>query len=316
MASEEDVSQALMELGGYARGLVGSKDYRFGHAFVSATQMIKEGKSRQLFAKVRNKLLHGWTNDDLRSPEWRSYVEGRLSNNSNRAPLDPEATITVYTCVTGGYDSIPPAFPCVLEGERVRFVAFVDDLSVELIGWERASIPDYLRKLSPQGQNRYIKLHPDEFCSSDFSVYVDGNLWLLDDPRWMCEIARDSNIGFAIFAHALRDTIAKEYQACLVLGKGSPEGLKRQYDRACDLGIENAQGLYEAPVLVSDLKNEKQMELYKYWWDEFSQNGFQRDQLALPCALKVCAFSCDDVGLLGSDVRVDPRILRREHQIA
>ena len=311
--AHEDTSRSMLALGNYARMLGESRAYRLGNSLVSATDLIRAGKLNQLLRKTRQRLFHGWTNNDLRSPEWKSYVADRVAENELQQSSDSRSTITVYTCITGGYDSLMPPFPSDND-QQINYVAFVDDSIDQVNGWQRAPIPDSLRGLSPQETNRYIKLHPQEFCSTDYSIYIDGNLWLLENPRWMCDVARRSRVGFAIFAHGLRDTVAKEYEACLVLGKGVPEGLKKQYDRACALGIEQAIGLYEAPILVSDLKNSEQAHLYDRWWREFSANGFQRDQLALPCALSVCGFTADDIGILGTNVRTDARILRREHE--
>lgn len=307
------VSRSLLALGAYTQSLGASKAYRLGNTVTSAVDMIRAGKVQQLFRKMKQRLVHGWTNSDLRSPEWRAYVENRLRENAKYRFSSNGSTVTVYTCITGGYDSLVPPFP-LLDDPGMQYIAFVDDSVEQLNGWQKASIPDSLADLSSQGINRYIKLHPGEFCSSDFSIYIDGNLWLLDNPRWMCDIARCSPIGFAIFSHGLRDTVAKEYKACCVLGKGEQEGLRKQFARACELGIEQSIGLYEAPVLVSDLRNDKQAELYDQWWQEYTTHGFQRDQLALPSALAVCGYGPDDVGILGENVRNDSRLLRREHE--
>ena len=302
----------VQEFGSHMRELRDSEACRQKVVLRKLLMLLREGRMSELARKVHNRLFAGWTNLDTRRAEWVNYL-------SERALSEPESiedgfSITVYECICGGYDRVIPA-PAFALDQNVSYVLYTDrsDRASADSGWEVRLIPDSLRNLEGRAANRYLKMHPFEFFSSDFSLYLDGNLWLLEDPRKICAFAARSNAGLALFSHGLRDCVQEEARACIALGRGDRRGIEAQVDHARKLGLMEAPGLFEAGLLASDLRNANTRPLYEMWWEEFCEYGSQRDQLALPCALLQCGFTADDIGIVGTDLRGDPRVLLCEH---
>lgn len=69
----------------------------------------------------------------------------------------------------------------------------------------------------------------------------------------------------------------------------------------------------EATVIVSDLKNEKSVELLELWWQEFIKSESFRDQLAWPFVLWENNLMIEDIGNLGNDIYKNPLVEIERH---
>lgn len=306
----DEARDSSEQLSLYIKDIQKSKHYRGSLNFGKGISCIKRGRFFSLFKSMYAALFCGWIDEDTRRESWKKYLD--LRSKEVIPELDESSSITLYSCVLGGYDDLKPPLR-VAGSNNVRSVLFTDDLSVDVPGWEVKTIPAECAELGPRLANRYVKLHPHEFFDTDFSLYVDGSIWLTENPRAFCASASSSKAGFAAFAHGLRDNIEDESKVCFLLGKGDRDGIKRQVDHANQLGLMEMPALFEAGILATDLSNPIAADLYQQWWNELVEYGSQRDQLCLPCALKQCGLWVDDIGILGSDMSSDARVVKREH---
>ena len=85
----------------------------------------------------------------------------------------------VYTCITGGYDTLTePEF--VSDG--FDYVCFTDNVDLNSDVWEIRPLPKETDSLSQVKKQRYVKLNPHLLLSDyDISIWVDGNVKINGD---------------------------------------------------------------------------------------------------------------------------------------
>ena len=219
------------------------------------------------------------------------------------------SSVTVYACVTNGYD-VPHA--PLYAPSWLRPVLFVDEATSSLVhdpGW--LSIRRVEREpslVASRNPNRYCKMHPGEFFDSDFSIYTDGNVQVISDLADWCAIARASETGVAMHAHSSRECAYDEASACIASKRGDPAAIRRQMERYESEGFPHNFGMREATVIVADLRNSTSAKLLSAWWDEYVSSGSGRDQLALPYVLWKMGFTADSVACLGPNVWNSPKL--------
>ena len=220
-----------------------------------------------------------------------------------------EASVTVYSCVTNGYDlpRAPLYAPAGLEsvlfadGETSRLVQSEDGFAIR-------RIEDEASLAFSCNPNRYCKMHPAEFFDSDFAIYTDGNIQVICDLSEWCAIARASKTGVAMHAHSLRDCAFDEARVCITSRRGDPVAISKQMKRYEAEGFPRHFGMREATVIVSDLRNPLASGLLEAWWKEYLASGSGRDQLALPYVLWKMGLTINSVACLGPDVWKSPKL--------
>lgn len=226
--------------------------------------------------------------------------------------IENAAKIVVYSCITGGYDSIcEPVF----EFDNVEYVLFTDK-NVEAKNWKVLPIPKYCNKNDNILTNRYMKMHPNEIfekCDYDFAIYVDGNLKVIGDPRPL--VYDTGRVGIAMHRHALREDIWKEMLACIAQRKGNPRKIMQQVVGYKKRGLPKKFGMLECNMIVVDLKNKLAKEILDEWWDEFLKSKSMRDQISLPYVIWKKGYSIEDFGNLGYNIYRNPKIRKVEHRI-
>lgn len=278
---------------------------RKGFKYIIRDGLPEAAKRTARFAK------HPEARRDMRREEWLRHIDRCLSMSTNRRDTIQNATATVYCCITGGYDK-PPLPP--VHSQHTRYKLFTDCIEGEIDGWEIVPIPKKIAGYDARTINRYIKMHPHEIVEDDFSIYVDGNLWLLTDVWEMCSTAQNSRAGVAMFAHGLRDCVYDEAAICKAYKRGNSLGIDRQIKSCMNAGVPKHGGLLEACLIVTDLHSTVSKDLFEKWWSEFISNGGERDQIALPAAVYSAGLTMKDFGILGRNVRADPRIHSITHR--
>ena len=220
------------------------------------------------------------------------------------APDFLESPSVLYSCITGGYDE--PLTP-VLYGQYPVPVLFTDR-ETDSTGWQVRSIDKDLQEYSNPQINRYIKFHPFEFFTDyEFSVYTDGNIKTYGDIRPLLSIARTAKSGMALHLHSDRDCLYDEAAVCILYGKGDKDGISRQVNRYRQEHFPAHYGLLEANVIITDLRNPFAKEILENWWKEYLESESGRDQLALPYTLWKMGLKTDDIGILGTSSRQNPK---------
>jgi hypothetical protein len=103
--------------------------------------------------------------------------------------------------------------------------------------------------------------------------------------------------------HPHRSSSHEEIEACIKLGKATPESLAGEYSR---LGPDPGIGLWETGVCFFDLKNPQLPNLLNSWW-RMIEEGTHRDQIYLPYAVASCGTDIFSILELGNTVRSDNR---------
>lgn len=85
--------------------------------------------------------------------------------------------VVVYTCITGGYDSLkqPKAVSA-----NIDYICFTDRFSGVLGAWKFVPVPDELKWLSNVKKQRVVKICPHRYLKEyDISIWVDGNISII-----------------------------------------------------------------------------------------------------------------------------------------
>ena len=212
-------------------------------------------------------LLINYNEDKLRLKEFKSTPAG------NR--------IVFYTAIAGNYSRLlPPA--ALMPG--ARYVCFTD-LPKQAYGiWTILPLPKTFEE-SPRWSSRWCKLHPHElFPEAEIAFWLDGNIIINGDMDRHIGQVLDSGLPMGMIGHPFRDCVYEEIDACIALNKDQKDRLLRQKKRYLSLGLPAHGGLYEAGVIINNLRHPDLPAFYDLWWQEFSTQS-ARDQVSLPYAL-------------------------------
>lgn len=176
--------------------------------------------------------------------------------------------LVVYTVVIGAYD--------VLRKARWSGVCLTDVPGELPKGWECHVIPKAVK--DPRRASRHPKMLPEKyFTDLEYSIYLDGNLTLLVNPKTLIEkYLKDTDL--AVFPHPQRKCAYHEASKCVHLGKVDAAVANKQMTTYKARGFPRNSGLSACWVLIrrhtEDIK-----QLGELWWKEY-QKYSARDQLS------------------------------------
>lgn len=182
----------------------------------------------------------------------------------------------VFTCITGGYDSLKPIR---VKNTEWRYVCITDDLSIDPKGWELVDI-SLLKPpagLSPVRLQRWCKVIGGvKFFECD-TIYLDGSHEIIEDVTGLWD-------GSMILKrHPTRNCYKTEAQVCIKLNKADHNTINEQVLVLSAQGLPEEYGMYETGILIRPFN--KHVELFcRLWWswiDQFTH----RDQLSITMAL-------------------------------
>lgn len=178
--------------------------------------------------------------------------------------------ITVITSITAGKD--------LLREEQqtggAKFVAYVETDHQSKV-WEQK--PAYRRFRSDRRNSRAPKILSHQFCDTEYSIWIDGNIALRIDPLVLVtrELAQSD---LAVFTHPDRSCIYDEAEVCIALGLDDPDVIRRQMNTYAGDGYGKGLGLAEANVIIRR-HTENVIEFNNAWWSEYCAHSV-RDQLS------------------------------------
>lgn len=289
----------LKELNHEKKALVASKEYRMGLSICEKTQKVRDGGVAQIFDIVR---AHAKFKKGEKYSMATAVAADRDYGVSNYF-LDER--VAVYTCITGGYDSvIDPLFV----PDNCDFYALTDFPISAKSKWKRidvsqVQIPDSARlqiKDSSVLLNRYFKMNPQLlFPDYKYSVYVDGNIRICTD---MTEyVNRISSIGISTFKHSQRNCIYEEAEACVAMGKETREKVNEHINHLREAGMPRNYGMAQCSIIVREHNKINCVKLMDEWWFEFTRHA-KRDQLSFPFVMYKNKIPMDQITTLGFDV--------------
>lgn len=182
----------------------------------------------------------------------------------------------IYTCITNDYDELMTVRPSI----GLDYVCFTDGSFQETRnGWTIRRLPPNIGRGA--FLNRYVKMHPHELLREYMtSIYVDGNVQVLDDPRELADAVLNRG-DIALYEHPFRFCVYREAAECSAIGYDWAWRINRQLSRYEKEGYPRNHGLYEANVIIRRHLVGAVQRMMEAWWHEY-QNGVRRDQLSLP----------------------------------
>ena len=154
----------------------------------------------------------------------------------------------IYTCIAGGYDSLPRHD---FIHPDCDYVCFTDDPNLLAQKFVR---PWQIRPLAYVGasgifSNRWHKMHPHVlFPEYDDSIYVDGNIVFVSDNIF--KMLEDCNDKIMLAPqHPRRICVYQELYAVIELGYETSENLARLQRFLYRQGMPNDYGMTENNIL-------------------------------------------------------------------
>lgn len=183
----------------------------------------------------------------------------------------------VYTCITGGYDTIiTPKF--ISEG--FDYICFTDNEALTSDIWEIRPLPKGAEELSQVKKQRYVKINPHLFLEDyDISIWVDGNVTLRGDLNELINNNLVSDCSVYVPKHPQRGCIYSEANAVVRMHKDKSDIAKPQMERYRKEGFPEKYGLLQSNILLRKHNEADCIKLMEDWFKEVKE-GSHRDQLS------------------------------------
>ena len=195
-----------------------------------------------------------------------------------KLPLPPSKNkFAVYTCITGGYDDLiePKVVP-----DNMDFICFTDDETLTSEHWKIYPIPSELDELSQVKQQRFMKILAHKWLSNyDESLWIDGNMEVIDDINKFIKKFDLSSQTIAIARHPQRDCIYDEVNAVLRARKDTKKITDPIVKRYEEEGFPRHFGLVETGIIYRKHNDPTCKKIMEAWAEEL-KNGSHRDQLS------------------------------------
>ena len=255
---------------------------------------------KELFERIKHKIY-----------SWKHYTtSGNVDLEIPSSSLNISGfKIAVYSCITGGYDSVIE--PLHTEPGTDYFM-FTDG---EVLGgsqWKKIDITKFkeYRELSPAQLNRKIKILPFRYLPDyDYTIYIDGNIEIIAPLSPLIE--EMGNHAFGVHYHRTRDCIYDELVQILYLQKADPVTVKQQVSAYKKEGFPRHFGLYENSLLIRKHGDEEVRQLMEAWWEEFLRYP-ARDQLSLPYVIWKTGYDRRKIHIVGRNILKNPRVKRTQ----
>lgn len=240
----------------------------------------------------------------------RGYLREAKNNREDTCYVFPHR-IAVYTCITGGYDSL---YEPIFKPENIDYFAVTDFDIPQNSLWKRIDIKsfDAVKDLSDKEINRFFKMHPDLlFPDFEYSVYVDGNIRIITD--FSEHMNRLSDLGFSTFRHAKRNCVYEEINACLAQHKASVSSLEQYRTHLVETGFPENYGLAVCSVIARRHHDPLVKRIMEEWWQAYMEY-VRRDQVVLPEILRKNGIRFDQVTTLGGNVDTEKSFNIQKHR--
>ena len=185
-------------------------------------------------------------------------------------------TITVLTSITGGKDELVNS----QEKGNALFKAFVDT-DIASPTWQTKHAYD--RFTDSRRNSRIHKILAHNYCDTEYSIWIDGNLSLLKPPEELIQrYLKDHDI--AVFRHPNRNCIYEEAKVCADMGIEDRATLEKQTTQYKKKGYVEQKGLCECGVILR--RNTRKVEAFNaMWWAEYCTHS-KRDQISFMYAVE------------------------------
>ena len=207
-------------------------------------------------------------------------VEHQISAYDNSHPIKSGEKkldikeLTVYTVIIGRYDFLHEITnPC----KNIKYICFTDDVSLRSDTWEIRHVEREFE--DPIIESRKYKMLPHLFIDTEYSLYIDANIWLKKSPlEYLGQYFNRGNM--LLIPHPDRDCIYKEMAVCVLSGKDLPQRLIKQTDVYSEWGCPEHSGLFYGGMIGRRHFEKEVIVFDEEWWEHF-QRYSRRDQISL-----------------------------------
>ena len=217
--------------------------------------------------------------------------------------------VVLYTCITGGYDTLAEV---PFQKSGIDLVCFTDDpgLRYQTTSWTVRPVPEDLLRLQKVRQQRLIKILPHRYLPGfDLSVWIDGNLTVKGDLSGFLRGLDFSKGPFLTRRHPSRRCAYEAAKTVLKLGKDRSGRVPPQMDAYRREGFPENFGLEETNV-IARLQGDPRCQLLCNTWAREVLERSHRDQLSLDyCRWKTGT----GIGFLDFGMRGNPWVSLRQH---
>ena len=281
----EEVIKGIEKLSIEYKKILNSEEYILGSKIKNYKEMLKKGQ----FGKIFKKLLF---NSNRHNKTLKTALE---TNNYSSYFVDKK--IVVYTSIFGRYDSIiEPLF----KPDNIEYVIITDqDIPNDSI-WNKIELDEsILKNKNNIEKNRFCKMFPERFFKEyDYSIYVDGNVFITSDLSPLIETL--DIFPISMHRHKNRTCVYQEIEACIEKGKENRDALLRHRELLENNKVPENNGLLEATVIARKHNDELCKKIMNEWWNEFTLYS-KRDQISLIDVLWKNNISIDKVATMGNN---------------
>lgn len=268
--------------------ILGSKEYKRGRSIKIYADLIKNAEFLKLIKRLqtrKNKYNNIANNGSYTIPCVDDYITNKK--------------IVIYTSIFGKYDVLKEP---IIKPSNVDYCIITDQAIDKNSLWKVINPKDVIPKeiTSPIECNRFAKMLPHRiFKDYDYSIYVDGNVFITSDLSVLIKTLDDFPI--AMHRHKNRDCVYEEIEACIKKGKDSKERLIKHQQLLKENGVPQHGGLLEATVIARKHSDKQCITLMENWWEEFL-NYSKRDQISLIDCLWKSNIDVNMVARLGDNI--------------
>lgn len=188
----------------------------------------------------------------------------------------------IYTCITGGYDSL-------LEPKYITddfdYICFTDNNKLTSDVWQIRLLPKETEGLSQVKKQRYVKINAHKVLNEyDLSIWVDGNVEIKSNLNDFVNNTLTDDCSVYVPKHPSRNCIYAEAKVCISMKKDTKENIQPQIDRYKEEGFPVNYGLLQSNIMLRKHNDKDCIRLMECWFEEV-KNGSHRDQLSFNYAL-------------------------------
>lgn len=136
----------------------------------------------------------------------------------------------------------------------------------------------YNRFKEPRLNAKIYKILSHLFIQGEFSIWIDGNLFLKQPPEVFIQLLGGADI--AVFRNPYRDCLYEEANACIKQKLDNPLIIEEQIEKYRQEGFPVSAGL-GACFLIIRRHTDQIKRLNEKWWAEICRNS-SRDQISFP----------------------------------
>ena len=202
----------------------------------------------------------------------------------------------IYTCLTGGYDSLPLQLYC---NKEYDYVCFTDNQALLVNGsygaWQIR--PLKFSDMDDTRNNRWHKLHTHIlFPDYEESIYIDSNMQILD--KFVFDQITNKKFDIVIPKHnkcsCVYDEIERVLKYVVSKGRETEENVLRMKDFLEKENMPHNYGQTENNFIYRKHNNTKVIKLMEDWW-HFIAEYSKRDQLSSSYVFWKNGISLDEI---------------------